>query len=121
VFAGLAILLTAVGMGGVVAYGVSRRLPELGLRIALGARAAEVRTIVLVHTARLALAGVALGVALSLVSTRVLAGFLFGVPPRDPLTLLGSSVLVVAVALAAGWLPAHRAARVDVVATLRAE
>jgi ABC-type antimicrobial peptide transport system permease subunit len=113
VFAGLAVLLAAVGLGGVVAYAVSRRTPEIGLRLALGARRVEVLGMMLRQTAFLTVAGVGIGLVGALVSGRILSGFLFEVAPRDPLVLGGAAAVLVAVGLLAGWIPARGAARVE--------
>lgn len=119
-FGGLAVFLASVGLGGVIAYGVSKRIPELGIRMALGARSADVRGMMLKETTSILLVGVALGTAGSLVSASVLSAFLFQVEPREPAVLVGSACLLVAVGLLAGWWPARRAAQIDPVSALRA-
>ena len=118
-FAALATILAAVGLGGVVAYGVSRRVPEIGLRLALGADARRIQGMMLKETAALAGVGVGLGALLFLALGPILDGFLFAVTPRDPVVLATVIVSLLAVGLAAGWIPACRAARVDPAVTLR--
>jgi ABC-type antimicrobial peptide transport system permease subunit len=120
-FALLALALTVVGIYGVAAYSVSQRVPELGVRLALGAdRSRIVRLVVGDVIGRLAL-GIALGVVLSLVATRALRGMLFGVAPTDPGTFAAALVVLVLAGLAAALVPALRATRVDPVAALRWE
>ena len=120
-FAAAALLLAALGIYGVVSYGVSRREREIGVRMALGARAADVLRMVLREGLRLSLAGVAAGGFLSLGLLRLLGNFLYGVSAADPATyaLAGSGLALVAAA--ASWLPARRATRVDPALALRAE
>jgi putative ABC transport system permease protein len=121
VFAGMALLLAVVGIYGVLAYAVTERTREIGIRMALGAETGHVLSMVLRRTLVLALAGVGIGTLASLAATRVLQRFLFEVKPGDPLTLLAVIAVLVAAALAAAWLPARRAARVDPVVALRYE
>jgi len=121
VFASLALLLCAIGVYGVTAYAVSRRTREIGIRMALGADRASVRAMVLREAARLAAAGVGLGLAGAFAATRLLRGFLFEIGPADPLTHAAVAVLLGAVAVAASALPARRAARLDPIAALRTE
>lgn len=118
---GVALLLAAVGMYGVISYVVSRRTREIGMRIALGARPGEVERGIVAHSVRLAAIGLVVGVALALGTTRVLQGLLFGVEPGDPVVLGGAAVLLGAVAVVASWIPARRAARIDPSEALRAE
>jgi len=121
VFAGVALLLALAGVYGVMAYTVSQRIPEIGVRIALGATPRHVRALVLGQGAALAGAGLALGIVLALLSSRLLQGFLFGVTATDPL-VLGAVVITVAVAtLGACYVPVRRAVRVDPMVALRAE
>ena len=120
-FAGVALLLAVAGVYGVMAYTVSQRIPELGVRIALGATPENIRALILGQGAALAGAGLAVGIGLALLSGRVLRGFLFGVSATDPL-VLGSVVGAVALAtLAACYIPVRRATRVDPMVALRAE
>jgi ABC-type antimicrobial peptide transport system permease subunit len=109
----LALTLAGVGIYGVMAYTVSERTAELGLRMALGAPRASVRGLVVRKALRLTIAGIALGLAASLGLTRVIAGFLFGVEPTDPVTFASVSVLLCLVALFASYVPAVRASRLD--------
>ena len=121
VFSCVAVLLAAVGVGGVVAYGVSQRTPEIGLRLAIGAEARQVLAMMLRETAALVGAGVAVGVAAALAAGRLLAGFLFQIGPSDPVVLLAAATTLLAVGFVAGWLPSRRAARVDPARTLRGD
>jgi predicted permease len=120
-FAGLAIVLASVGLYGVIAYLVAQRTHEIGVRMALGARSRDVLRMVLGHGLRLVVIGVVLGLAGALALTRFLTGQLYGVRPTDPLTFVAVTVLLALVALAATWLPARRAARVDPMIALRNE
>ena len=121
IFAGLAVVLASVGLYGVIAYVVSRRTREIGIRIALGARAEEIRRMVVRQGAVQTLWGVGLGIAVSLIASRWLESLLFNVRPADPLVLAAVSVLIVGVSMAAIVLPARRATRVDPTRALRAE
>jgi putative ABC transport system permease protein len=120
-FAGLALLLAAVGLYGVVAYAAAQRTREFGIRMALGARPSDVLGLVLRQGARLAVAGVAIGIAAALGLARLLTGLLFGVSPADPATIATVSAIMLAVALAACWLPAHRATQIAPTEALRNE
>ncbi len=121
VFAGLAICLAMAGVYGVMAYVVGQRLNEIGLRMALGASQGDVLGMVLKQGLMLAGAGVALGLAGAMAATRLLTSFLFQVKAGDPLTYLGVAVLLAVVAMAASYLPARRATRVDPLSALRQE
>jgi putative ABC transport system permease protein len=116
-----ALLLAAIGVYGVVAYAVQRRTHEIGIRLALGAQAHQVRRMVLVRCVALTLLGVGIGIVSALGLTRVIASVLFGVTARDPLVFAAVPLLLIAVAFLAAWLPAQRAARVDPIVALRAE
>jgi putative ABC transport system permease protein len=120
-FAALALALAAVGIASIVAYAVTQRTQEIGVRMALGAQAADVLRLLLGQGMRLVLGGLALGLLASLGLAQVLANQLYGIGWIDPLTLLASAGLFVGVALLACWLPARRATRVNPVEALRAE
>jgi putative ABC transport system permease protein len=120
-FAGVALVLAAVGIYGVVSYAVAQRTHEMGIRIALGAAAPDVLRLVVGYGLRLALAGVALGLAGATGLTRFLKAVLFGVEPIDLPTFIGVSVLLVTVAMLACVVPARRATRVDPIVALREE
>ena len=117
----LALALAAVGLCGLVAYMTSQRTHEIGVRMALGARGAEVRRLVLGNSLRLVLLGVALGVPAALALAQVVSGLLYEVEPFDPIVLAASASTLLAVAVVAALVPAARAARVDPMKALRAE
>jgi len=117
----VAILLSGIGLYGLLAYGVARRTPEIGLRMALGAPQTVVRWMVLRESLVLVALGVAGGVPAALAGTAVLQSLLFGLDARDPATLGAACVFMVAIALLAAYLPARRAARVDPMIALRTE
>jgi ABC-type antimicrobial peptide transport system permease subunit len=119
--AALALILGAVGLHGVLSYGVTRRTQEIGVRMALGAEASTVRRLVVAQGGRVALVGVAVGVLVSVGLTRYVESLLFGVQPLDAPTFAGVSVLMLAMAMIASYVPARRASRVDPVEALRAE
>jgi ABC-type antimicrobial peptide transport system permease subunit len=120
-FAGLALLLAAVGTYGVLSYTVAQRRREIGIRIALGAGRGRVVTLVMTQGLILAVIGLAAGLAGALALNRAMAALLFGVDPADPATLLGVAATIAATAAFACWLPAWRAARLDPNRVLRAE
>jgi predicted permease len=120
-FAGIAVCLAMAGVYGVMAYAVGERSSEIGLRIALGASAGSLLRLILGQGMALAAAGLVLGLAAAVASTRLLASMLFQVQPGDPLVYLAVSVLVGFVAIVAGYLPARRASRIDPLTAMRQE
>jgi putative ABC transport system permease protein len=118
-FGGLALLLAGLGLYGVTAYSVNRRRTELGIRLALGAAPGGVIRLVLRRVAILVSLGVILGSAISLWVARFVTTLLYGLQPRDPLTLAGAAVMLGAIGALAGWLPARRASRIDPARVLR--
>jgi predicted permease len=117
----LALRLAATGIYGVIAYSVSQRTQEFGIRMALGADGADVRRLVLREGLKVVLIGVTAGMALSLVAARLIAVYLYGVGANDPLTFVGVPALLTVVALLACYLPARRATKVDPMEALRCE
>ena len=121
VFAGVGLLLAAIGIYGVMAYAVSERTHELGVRLALGATRRDIARLVLLESAALAGCGIALGIAGAFAVTRLLAALLFGVTPTDVATFSAVAALLAATALLASWIPMRRATRVDPMVALRYE
>ena len=120
-FAGLAIVLAAIGTYGVISYSVSQRLPEFGLRLALGAAPSDVLGMVLGQAVRLAVGGAAIGLAVALTLARVLRSMIYDVSPADPVTFLSVVTMVIAIALLACYFPALRAAKANPMEALRAD
>ncbi|MPY89346.1 MAG: FtsX-like permease family protein [Luteitalea sp.] len=120
-FACIAFLIAAVGVYGVISFSTARRTREIGVRIAVGAQAADIRRLVLTESVVLAALGIGVGLAAAVALTRFLRALLFDVTPTDPLTLAVVSVLLLAVAVTAGYLPARRATRIDPLVALRVE
>ena len=118
-FSAIALALSLIGVYGVMAYAVSERTHEIGVRIALGASAAEIRSLVVGEGGRLAAAGIVIGLAGAFLTSRALSTLLFGVSPTDPLTFVLSALGLAAAALAAAYGPARRASRIDPVSLLR--
>ena len=118
---GIALLLGVIGIYGVVSYTVSQRIPEIGIRMALGATPSSVNAMVLRDGVGMTAIGIASGVLTSLMVTRLLRGLIFGVSATEPATFVAMIVLLFAIALAASYVPARRAARIDPVLALRAE
>jgi ABC-type antimicrobial peptide transport system permease subunit len=121
VFGASALLLASIGVYGLTAYSVEQRTHEIGIRLALGAETSQVRRMVLWQGLRLIVIGVIVGVAAALGLAQLLSAFLFGVVPWDPAVFVAVPALLTAVALAAVWLPAFRASRVNPCEALRVE
>ncbi len=121
VFAGLALVLAAVGLYGVLSYTVAQRSHEIGIRMAMGARRGNVLGLMVGQGVRIAALGAGIGALAALAGGRVLSSLLYGVSPRDPLVLLGAAVIPLVVAAIASYVPARRAAKVDPVVALRYE
>jgi predicted permease len=120
-FGGLALLLAALGLYGVIAHSVAQRTHEMGVRVALGARTADVARLVVGESLRIVSVGVALGIIAAIAAGRWIAPLLFDVSPRDPIVIVAVIVTLLGVSLLASWLPAARAARVDPATALRSD
>jgi putative ABC transport system permease protein len=121
IFAGAALLLAALGVYGIVAYSVSQRSREFGIRVALGARQGQIIGMVVGQNLRLVGLGLGLGLLTAIPATRLMRGLLFQVGPNDPMTFAGIGAMLAAVAIVASYLPARRGTQVDPVVTLKAE
>jgi putative ABC transport system permease protein len=120
-FGALAALLAAVGLYGVMAYSVDRRTPEIGIRMALGARQSDAIWMVVGETLLTTAYGLCIGLVLAWAACRAVSTMVFGITPRDPLMFCFSCLLVVIIALLASYVPARRAAKVDPMVALRHE
>jgi putative ABC transport system permease protein len=121
IFAALALALSCVGIYGVISYLAGQRTHEIGIRVALGAQRKDVLRLILGHAAKMALLGVVVGIAAALALTRLMAKLLFGVSAYDPATFLAVACLLILVVMAASYIPARRAMRVDPMVALRYE
>jgi len=121
IFAAAALLLASIGLYGVVAFSVAQRTREIGVRMALGARSADVQRMVVRSGARLVGLGLLIGGPVALLLARLLRGVLYSVQAGDPVTFLGTVLVLASVALLASWLPARRAARLDPMVVLRSD
>jgi len=119
--AGLAVVLAAVGIYGVISYSVSERKREIGIRIAVGADTLTIFRLVVGRVMSFVLGGIVVGIAGALALTRLLETMLYGMSPRDPIVIAGVSLLLAGTALLASWLPARRATRIDPMIVLRSE
>jgi ABC-type antimicrobial peptide transport system permease subunit len=119
--AGVALFLGAIGLFGVISYVVSQRTREIGVRVALGASGEDIQSMVFRQSAKVAVAGVTLGLVGAAALTRLMVAVLYGVSATDPWSFLVAPTLLVVVAFAATWLPARRASRVDPMVALRAD
>jgi predicted permease len=121
VFAGLALVLATIGLYGLLAYTTLKRVPEIGIRLALGARPAQIRTLILAHGMQLLLIGSMIGLVAAVALSRAMQTVLFEVKGIDPRIYLGVGALLFAATFFASWIPARRASRVDPIVALRAE
>jgi ABC-type antimicrobial peptide transport system permease subunit len=120
-FGGLALLPACIGLYGIMSYTVARRITEIGIRIALGARRGTVIWNILRETLTMTMLGVVIGIPITLAAARLVSSQLFGLNSSDPLTIAGATLLLILIAAIAGYLPARRASRVDPLVALRYE
>jgi ABC-type antimicrobial peptide transport system permease subunit len=120
-FGGLAVVLAAIGLFGLMSYSVVRRTNEIGIRMALGARSQDVLRLVMRESMTLVIIGVVIGLVVALGSSRLIATLLFGLEPTDALSILAAILVMIAVSAFAGYLPARRASRVDPMVALHQE
>jgi putative ABC transport system permease protein len=120
-FAGVALILAAVGIYGVMSYYVTQRTREIGIRMALGAQTKDVLRLIVMHGAKLVLIGLSVGLSAALTMTRLMKRLLFDVEPNDPLTFSVITIMLTIVALLASWIPARRATKVDPITTIRSD
>jgi ABC-type antimicrobial peptide transport system permease subunit len=121
VFGGLALVLAAIGLYSVIAYNVTQRMHEMGVRVALGAQGGDVIRLIVREGLTIVFPGITLGAIVALVAGRWIAPLLFDVSPKDPPVMVGVILTLIAVAIAASWVPALRAARVDPSEALRSD
>jgi ABC-type antimicrobial peptide transport system permease subunit len=121
IFAGLGLVLAALGIYGVISYSVTRQTQEIGIRMALGATRERVQAGVISKTLRMALVGIAVGTVASFAVAKGISSMLFGTQPTDPVTFVGMIMVLVAVAFLAGYIPARRASRINPMMALRAQ
>jgi ABC-type antimicrobial peptide transport system permease subunit len=119
VFGGLALLVAAVGLFGVMSYNVARRTNEIGIRMALGARSHDVLRLVMSESMALVVVGLVIGAGAAIAMSRLIASLLFGLAPTDPLAMAGAMSVMLIVSALAGYLPARHAAQVDPMTVLR--
>jgi ABC-type antimicrobial peptide transport system permease subunit len=120
-FGAFALILASIGLYGVTAYSVVRRTSEIGVRVALGARQIDVLRLILRQVLGITLVGVAIGVPAAIAAAQLVRASLFGVGPADPISVVGAALVMVVVAMSAGFFPARRAARLDPLVALHCE
>ena len=117
----LAIFLSCIGLFGLMAYNITRRTSEIGIRMALGATSRNIAWPILREALILASLGIAIGLPMTLALTRLIRSTFYGIQPHDPMTIIGSIILLLSVATLSAWIPAHRAAKIDPMEALRYE